>query len=260
MWETICKFISFTAWPMEPPKAYGVFHLSFMLVGFALCGILAWRLRNVRRGGYIILGCGLFLALTEVYKQLFHCAYLWDGEYNWGIFPFHLCSVPMYLGIIAPLLRPGRLQKAMYSFMGCFNLLGGAISFFEPSGLIHSYWTLTLHAFIWHMMLVFMGLFLCFSGLAGRETKDFKAAMQMLMVLSVIAFGFNLAFRDLSDGALNCFFIGPSDSPIIVFDFISEHFGWYTSTLIYLPALCLGAYILFRLFAVRDIIKIKERV
>jgi len=260
MAEIIYNILSSTAWPMDPPKAYGAFHLSFMLIGFALCGALAWRLRNTRRGGYIILGCSIFLALTEVYKQLFHCIYLWDGSYNWGIFPFHLCSVPMYLGIIAPLLHSGRLQKSIYSFMGCFNLLGGAISFFEPSGLMHSYWTLTLHAFIWHMMLVFMGLFICFSGMAGRETKDYKAAVKIFALLSILAFAFNLAFRKLSDGSLNCFFIGPSDSPIIVFDAISEHLGWYVSTATYIPALCLGAYIMFRLFAVRDILKYKARV
>ena len=260
MAEIIYNIISSTAWPMEPPKAYGLFHLSFMLLGFSLCAALAWRLRNTRRGDCIILGCGIFLALTEVYKQLFHCVYLWGGEYNWGIFPFHLCSVPMYLGIIAPLLRPGRLQGAMYSFMGCFNLLGGAISFFEPSGLMHSYWTLTLHAFIWHMMLVFMGLLLCFSGMAGSRTRDYKAAAGMFGALCVIAFAFNLAFRKLSGGGLNCFFIGPSDSPIIVFEAISQHLGWYMSTAVYIPAVCFGAYIIFRLFAVRDIIKIKERV
>lgn len=262
MVDTVQKLISATAWEMQPFKAYGPFHLTFTVAGFALCAFLAWRLRKLGDKGskYLIFGVGLFLALTEVYKQMFYRICLWDGEYDWGIFPFHLCSVPMYLCIIAPFLKEGKLQKAMHSFMGCYNLLGGAISFAEPSGLIHNYWTLTLHAFIWHMLLVFVGLYLCFSGRAGREKSDYLAATKMFLLLCMVAFGLNLAFRELSGGAVNAFFIGPSDSPIIVFETISEYFGWYVSTAIYIPVVCFGAYIMFRLFGTRDAfgIKIKE--
>lgn len=260
MMETLEKLMAATAWQMEPVKAYGPFHICFALLGFALCAFVAWRLRGLgeKGGRRLILAVGIFLALTEVYKQLFYCTYLWDGEYNWGIFPFHLCSVPMYLCLIAPLLRPGGLQKAMYSFMGCYNLLGGAISFAEPSGLIHSYWTLTLHAFVWHMMLVFVGLFLCFSGRAGREKADHKAATRMFLCLCAVAFGINLAFWRLSGGEINAFFIGPANSPIVVFETIAEHLGWYTATAVYIPAVCLGAYMIFRLLSHRKPIKITE--
>ena len=248
MMETVEKFIAATAWEMEPVRAYGPLHICFALLGFALCAFAAWRLRDLGKKGSrrLVLGVGIFLALTEVYKQLFYCTYLWDGEYDWGVFPFHLCSVPMYFCLIAPLMRDGRLQRAMYSFMGCYNLLGGAISFAEPSGLIHCYWTLTLHAFIWHMTLVFVGLFLCFSGRAGREVSDYKAATKMFLSLCGLAFCMNLAFWELSGGEINAFFIGPRNSPIIVFETIAGHLGWYTATAVYIPAVCLGAYILFR--------------
>ena len=56
----------------------------------------------------------------------------------------------------------------------------------------------------------------------------------------------NLAFWKLSNGEINAFFIGPRNSPIIVFETIAEHLGWYTATAVYIPAVCLGAYILFR--------------
>ena len=32
---------------MEPPPAYGAFHILFTLIGFAVCGFSAWKLRNV---------------------------------------------------------------------------------------------------------------------------------------------------------------------------------------------------------------------
>lgn len=241
------NIISMTAWEMKTPKAYGPFHLLFMLIGFSVCAILAWKLRNVGEKGnrVILLSVGIFLVISEIYKQLFYAFYINDNSYVWWIFPFQLCSVPMYLCIIAPLLKPGKVQKAMYSFMMIYNLLGGAISFTEPSGLLHPYWTLTLHAFIWHMLLVFVGLYLVFTDRGGHALADYWSATKTFLVLCLIAFCINLIFRDASNGSINMFFVGPSNSSIIVFKQISEHFGWYWSTALYIPAVCLGAYICF---------------
>lgn len=241
------KLLYMTAWPMEAPRAYGLFHLSFMMLGFALCGFAAWKLRGLGEMGSkrLLVSVGAFLAICEVYKQLLYYFCIGDPGYDWDVLPFQLCSLPMYLCIIAPLLPRGRLQQTLYSFMGFFNLLGGGISFFEPSGLLHSYWTLTLHALIWHMSLVFVGLYLCFSGKAGARIDDYRRAAKFFLVLCAVAFAINLALWEVSGGAVNMFFLGPSDNPIIVFSDIAEHFGWFTATAVYIPAVCLGAYFVF---------------
>lgn len=247
MSDFLNDLMTLTAWPMEKPAAYGPFHLIFTAVGLMLSILLAWRFRNTGAKGnrVILLACGIFLAVSEVYKQLFYYYYIGNGSYQWWIFPFQLCSVPMYLCIIAPLLKSGKLQKAMYSFMMIYNLLGGLMAFIEPSGIVHDYWTLTLHAFIWHMLLVFIGLYLAFSNRAGKQMKDYWAASKTFVVLCVIAFCINLLFREVSGGSINMFFVGPSNSSLIVFKQISENFGWYVSTLLYIPVVCLGAYIIF---------------
>ena len=46
---------------------------------------------------------------------------------------------------------------------------------------------------------------------------------------------------------MNMFFVGPGNSPIIVFKQFSEWFGWPINTLIYIPVVCLGANLLFLL-------------
>ena len=48
---------------------------------------------------------------------------------------------------------------------------------------------------------------------------------------------------------MNMFFVGPGNSHIIVFKQLSEWFGWYVNTSIYIFAVCLGAYLVFRLIA-----------
>ena len=165
--------------------------------------------------------------------------------YSWGDFPFQLCSIPMYMCLIAPWLKPGKLQRGMYSFMVLYNLLGGAISFTEPSGLLHGHWFLTLHACIWHMLLVFVGLFICFSKRGGNQKADYWGATWTFIALCGIAFGLNCFVQFGLGESMNMFFVGPGDSPIIVFKQFSEWFGWYINTPIYIFAVCLGAYILF---------------
>lgn len=239
--------IKATAWEMTKPAPYGAFHLTFTFVGLAVSLFLAWRLRRLSdRGNRILLvSLGVVLLLAELYRQLFYYYEVGDGSYPWWIFPFQMCDVPMYFCMIAPWLRAGRLRKGMYSFMMLFNLLGGIMAFAEPSGIVHGYWTLTLHAFSWHMSLIFIGLYLAFSGRGGWERKDYFRAVTVFVILCAVAFCINVGLWDVSGGSVNMFFVGPRNSSLAVFSWIAERFGWYVSTLLYIPVVCLGAYLIY---------------
>lgn len=241
------KAMEATAWKMTPPPAYGAFHLSFTFIGIALCFLIAYKLRNLseRRHKAVLFCVGAFLVITEIYKQLFYYFYIENNEYAWWIFPFQLCSVPMYLCLIAVFLKPGAVQNGIYGFMTTYNLLGGLMAFIEPSGITHKYWTLTIHAYLWHMMLIFVGIYLIFSGRCAKTKKDFFHAAATFLVLCAVAFCINLIFWDASGGTINMFFVGPRNSSLAVFKDIAKKFGWYVSTALYIPAVTLGAFIIF---------------
>lgn len=245
MIDTLDAFFESIAWPMEQIPAYGAFHILYTLIGFAVCGMAAWKLRRVsdKAAGWILFSIGLFLAVTEIFKQLFYFFVMEDNAYSWGDFPFQLCSVPMYLCLIVPWLKPGRLQRGMYSFMVLYNLLGGAISFAEPSGLLLDHWFLTVHSLMWHMLLVFIGLFICFSKRGGNLRSDYWDATWTFIALCGVAFVLNCFVQFGLGEHMNMFFVGPGNSPIIVFKQFSEWFGWYVNTPIYIFAVCLGAYL-----------------
>lgn len=249
MIDTLDVFFESIAWPMEPIPAYGPFHILYTLIGFTVCGLAAWNLRSVsdKAAGRILFAVGLLLAVSEGFKQLFYFFVMEDNAYSWGDFPFQLCSVPMYLCLMVPFLKPGKLRRGMYSFMVLYNLLGGAISFAEPSGLLLDHWFLTIHALVWHMLLVFIGLFLCFSKRGGNRQSDYWGATATFLVLCAIAFGLNCFVQYGLGAHMNMFFVGPGNSPIIVFKQFSEWFGWYINTPIYIFAVCLGAYLVFLL-------------
>ncbi|MDD3230837.1 MAG: YwaF family protein [Oscillospiraceae bacterium] len=243
----IKNLIELTAWEMTPPKAYGTFHLLFMCIGFLLCVLLARRCAKLSEKGHrwLLLCIGLGLTASELYKQLFYYYHIGAGSYQWWIFPFQLCSVPMYLCIAAALLKPGKIRDGLCNFMCTYNMLGGAMAFLEPSGLCHGYWTLTIHAFVWHMLLVFIGLYLIASGRCCKKAADFESATVTFLSLCAVAFSINLLFKKVSGGTINMFFMGPSDNPLIVFKSIAQYCGWYVATALYIPTVCFGAWLIY---------------
>ncbi len=246
-------FLRATAWPMEPPKPYGGFHLGFVFLVGALAVILALRCSKLPDRAFraVLAGCGLFLILTEVYKISFY-VYAVDepvpiGQFKWWVFPFQLCSVPMYFCLLGAFLPEGRFRRAILDFMAVFNLMSGAVAFTEPSGLNHEYWTLTLHAYIWHMLLVFIGLAIAFSPQMRWKIRTYLRAVAVFLGLSALAFCINLIFWRAAAGDINMFYVGPQINPIIVFKTIATNYGWYVCTPIYLLALSLGAFVFYLL-------------
>ena len=66
-------FFQATAWTMDTPKPYGAFHLVLTVLGVSLSIFLARKFSfPERKAGpdTILFLCGLFLGLTELYKQL----------------------------------------------------------------------------------------------------------------------------------------------------------------------------------------------
>lgn len=243
----LTAFATLTAWEMEKPKAYGAFHLTFTFVGLFVCVLLSYLLRHLGEKGNrrLLVGMGAFLILTEIYKQIFYTYHIGGGEYQWWIFPFQLCSVPMYLCVIAPFVKSERVRRGMYAFMTTFNLLGGLMAFIEPSGIVHEYWTLTLHAFFWHMSLVFVGFYLIASDRGATSLADYRGGVLSFLALAAIAFCINFLVQTFVGEHINMFFVGPGESSLVVFKQISRAIGWYFSTALYLPAVCLGAFVVF---------------
>ena len=116
----------------------------------------------------VLFFCGVILALMELYKQAFLYFIEFDGRYDWWYFPFQLCSIPMYLCLAVPFLRSRRALRRIATFLQDFGLLGGIMALAVPPGLMHPYWTMTLHGFIWHFILLFLWTLL----VAWRKRQD----------------------------------------------------------------------------------------
>jgi hypothetical protein len=237
------NFIASTAIKMTPIKPYGLFHLSFFIIGLLLSIYIAIKLKklSIKKLNNLLFILGIILTIFELYKQLFYTFYIGKGSYQWWIFPFQLCSMPMYFCLILPFIKKPKVYNAIMSFLVSYNLLGGFVAFLEPSGLIHPYLFLTIHAFSWHMLVVFIGLLVGFNQNIKYKLKDFINNFYLFVILCLIAFGINLIIRN----GINMFFVGPEISPIIVFKNISLKYGWFINDLLYIMAMSIGAFIFY---------------
>lgn len=179
--------LEMTAWKMNAPEMFGVFHFAMLA---AVCFLAAFASAGMKRASEktrirVLAGCGWFLAVMEVYKQLFLFHVVNNGVYDWWYFPFQLCSVPMYLCILLPLVRrDGRFQSAILNFLACFTFVSAAAALIYPEDFLRSYVTLTLHGFIWHGLLLFISLTAVLTGMADLSLRGFARSSLLFLILS----------------------------------------------------------------------------
>lgn len=247
-----------TAWPMTPPLPWSVFHLVFLLLGSfgsialarflypprALREALPLRQRDCPDPGRLLLLCGVCLAAGEIYKQLFLYLIVNEGSYDWWYFPFQLCSTPMYLCLIFPFLPRGKVRDAVSVYLQSFGFLGGIMALLEPSGLMHPYWTLTLHGLLWHIMLIFIACCCTASGLTSQKSSGILPALPLFFLFCLMAMAVNI----FTGGRADMFYISPY-YPVtqVVFHEISIAAGIGPGIALYLASICAGAYLSRRL-------------
>lgn len=235
----------------EAPQAWGTLHIVFFAIGLALSIFFALMLRkcNTKTFNRVLRGVGFVLAGMEVIKiSFFHFA-LHDCNLTdtVNLFPFQLCSLPIYLAPIASYLKEeSKVRKAMLTFMMTYTFMSGLSAFINPSGILMSRILPTFHSLIWHMLLVFIGMLIAFSGRGGHTIRDFGRAVILFIVCCHIALFLNILLPMLLPGAVvNMFYIGPARSSLIVFDKIYDQYDWVVQYKAYEMALTIGAFVFF---------------
>ena len=263
MIDRIAYLFGQTAWPMEMQAPGSAFHLLLSLAGIA-CAVSAAMFLAGRKNlcpENVLFSCGLLLAFFELYKQGFLYFVVNGRCYNWWYFPFQLCSIPMYLCLAYPFLaRPhtssgkhgvfntrgsGAAAPILATFLQDFGLLGGFMALAFPEGFLYPYWTLTLHGFFWHFLLIFIGVYCGRRGLSDFGETGFARCLPLYFFCCLAATCINTAvqltvypesYADMF--YINCFF--PSEQP--VFSRISLSLGNAWGHIAYLLSSCLGAF------------------
>lgn len=232
-----------TAWAMKTPRPYGPFHLILCAAGITTAALAAKRKAADGGSPYTVLFfCGLMLAVSEAYKQDFLYYIVDNGVYDWWYFPFQLCSVPMYLCLLLPLLSHPRfhtVRQVFCTFLQDFGLLGGIMALAVPDGLMHPYVTLTLHGFLWHFLLIFIGLYCALKSLSEHGIWGYLKTIPLFLCCCAIATAVNVLSH--SFGNADMFYISPYyPNGQLVFHQIALKIGTSAGNMLYLLAVMLG--------------------
>lgn len=256
MYIFLQSILRMTAWPMTPPVPYSAFHILLTVfgAGFAVsfARFFGKKIRSMASPEpyfrHILFSCGVLLALMELYKQAFLYVIEFHGHFDWWYFPFQLCSLPMYLCLLLPFV-PHKYQRIFCTFMYNYNLLGAVMVFVDPSGLMHPYWTLTLHGFIWHILLIFIGLLIAFSRMVLPTAKGFWQSTAVFAVGCVIATIINVTSHPY--GNADMFYITPYYATTqIVYSQIAAKFGIFAGNAVYVLSIILGAWLLHLVYEI----------
>ena len=167
------------------PGAFSGFHIIWLLIMVAAAVVLSLTLakKHSDKCDRVIVGIfALLLVGCEVIKQLFWFEFY--GYYRFEIFPFQFCSVPIYMSLLATLIPSEKFREACYKFLAFYGIIGGLSVMLVLSAVLYTYFVpMSLHAMLWHSILVVMGVYLIASRGYGKRIRE-------LFVPSMIFLGF----------------------------------------------------------------------
>lgn len=220
-----------------------------------------------RRIEKILFIIGIFLFASEILKQFLLTFVVNDGHYNLWYFPFQLCSLPLYLLVLYPFLRIESTKNTILGFLSTYNLLGGIAVFFDTSGMHYPLLLLTVHSYLWHILLIITGILsgvlliqklaypASLSSVKNKKRQPTYASLRRLLPsfahITLLYILFVLIAEYLNNlldpfGDINLFYINPDYRMAQVFFVkIGELCGNNFAILVYILATIFGAGILY---------------
>lgn len=220
------KFIYTLQFEIEKPKLFGWYHFTSIAI-IAVCVALIIVFRNKITQKTInntLLISGIFLVISEIFKQCLHSMDVVDGQaewnYAWRTFPFQFCSVPMYLYLLAGILRKGKVYNTILCFLATFSLFGGVVVVIYPSTVLSSVLYYSLHTMVWHGLLLIIGVMLLVTKTVELKFKSvWKACIIFVVVLALAqAMNYTWHFCGNPDKTFSMLYISPyykCDIPVL---------------------------------------------
>lgn len=242
---------------------YSWFHLFF--IGAAIiASVLAIRLGSRHHSlpseqeaatatDKTIFKFGIFLLGIETYKQIFFGTVF--TSYQWYLFPFQFCSVPLYVCLIAPWIKNKKLKEACYSFLAIYAFIAGAGVMAIPSGVFTQKIAICIHTMAWHGCMIVLAVYLLANRQIGTRFSQLRGGTSVLFFFIGLAIVFNLVVHyGFPSIYCNAFFISPwgvSSFPVLstIFENAKLAFGlfwgWLIYFITYLIAFTIAGFIVF---------------
>ena len=240
VFEEIIKIFDLT---MTVPTPYGIFHIGALIASALICYLLCVIFKSpsektVRR---ILFAYAMICILLEIYKQI---SFTFQVEndvithtYQWYAFPFQFCSMPMYVALIASLIRNEKLYSAFLAFLSTFGMIAGVLVMAVPTDVFIGTIGVNFQTMIHHGGQIVIGLFLI---IRAGSLKKFTACLGGILIFIAAvttAMILNLTMIHVipEGSAFNMFYISPHfDCMIPVYDKLQDKLPYPVFLLSYL--------------------------
>ena len=257
--------MSFQAWAlelldleMERPQIYGWFHILWLVITVASTVLLChWgKKASHRQVCNIVLAVAVTVAVLEIYKQVnYTFSVMEDGsirtDYQWYAFPFQFCSTPMYVGLLAGVIRKGKVHQVLCAFLASYAIFAGVCVMLYPADVFIQTIGINIQTMICHGSMITVGVYLLYSGHVKAEHKTilkavpvFATGVALAAVMNEIAYASGL----LESETFNMFFISPHCDPSLpVYSLVQQHVPYPWCLIIYILGFSLAAYLILLL-------------
>lgn len=226
------------------PAMFGSMHILFLLFLFPAAYCTGRKISRFSFPDFCrtLFCAGILLACMECWKQIHVYTVTEGGRFSWWWFPFQLCSMPMYLCLMLPLVKR---KNTVFAFLSTYAWIAAVCALFYPQDMLRSDMALTLHGFLWHGIMLAVSFSVILFPLFSMTRKDFLYATCLFLFLCGIAVILNIyGYYQTPTGGIypNLFYISPllpSRQP--VFSLIAEHWGIIPGHVVYILSLILAS-------------------
>lgn len=232
------KLIEFKQREVEIPVAGGRLHVISCVAVVLLSILLSMIVRRANDGVFrlVIFTLWIVMLAGELYKQIIFPMHIVDGEivytYEWNLFPFQLCSTPLYVLPFLALMRdtPGRDFAAGYIMT--VSLIGGLAVYLVPSTVFRSNEFSNIHTMVHHGIQIITAIVTAayYRGRAGlkmllKSETVFVGMFTVAALLNKYLYEYLLNTGKCED--FNMFYINPSlqyEIPVMT-EWFSQFYG-----------------------------------
>ena len=252
------------------PTLYGWFHVLSLL---ATAVVTVWLCRigkkqdaaQVRR---VIFWTAVAVAVLEVYKQINYSFGYEDGitfDYRWYAFPWQFCSTPMYVGLLAGIVKKGKVHDALCAYLATFSIFAGLAVMLYPGNIYTDVVGINIQTTVCHCSMLVIGGYLYASGHVKLEHRTILKALPVFCATAAVAVVLNeLAYLVdiVPEHDFNMFYFSRHVDPSLpVYSLVQQVVPYPWSLIIYIVGFTGAAYIMLLIaMGVDKLVKKKTKV
>lgn len=246
------EFLHWLQGTMARPTWFGWFHILWICIMIAECVVVYIFRKKISKKALniILLSVGIALIIFEIYKQIIN-SFNYNGggggnsswSYQWYAFPFQFCSTPMYLMLIAGIIRKGKVYDCIISYLATFALFAGLIVMIYPGDVFTNPIGINIQTMFCHSSMFTIGFLILATRSVEFSFKTIIKATYVFLIMLAIALVMNIIWHYCgTDATFNMFYISPYlPCTLVILDIIYEAVPYVIFLAIYIIGFVLAA-------------------